>query len=322
MSRRAAGGLLLLALVLPSAAPPGAARGPREGTPWEARSRLESDHWRLETNLPREKGDDLLRKLEALRACFLRELALGAPARAAKLRVLAFRARDDYLRNIPLPDMKRHSGFFDPATNASYFSLDALGEPALFHEATHQLAWNHLPKGEAAGPRPNFWVVEGLAAWFESFSLGADGAGRIGDFETGRRENIFRFRLGRAKEMIADGEWEALPRYVLLDDDSYRDDGQGGRTRGWPRYSEGALLVHYLMTAEAGRHRAAFVEYLKDVYACRTRPDSFARRFGVAPAELEPRVLAFARALPIDLDKEDEEADREEERNDGREDGP
>ncbi len=72
-----------------------------------------------------------------------------------------------------------------------------------------------------------------------------------------------------------------------------------------PLYSQAAGVTHYLMDSQAGRHQAAVMDCLRQVYAGRDDSDTVAQAIGQPWQELDQQYLAFLQLGDQDLQRLD-----------------
>ncbi len=122
------------------------------------------------------------------------------------------------------------------------------------------------PAARHVGGTANFWIVEGIATYFETLREHRDPAAglyyTIGESSAGR--------LPAARErLLVEGYYVPLDELVRLGKDDlqrYRDLAK--------LYSQSAGLAALLMDGDGGRYREPLVEYLSAVYAGRDDADS------------------------------------------------
>ncbi|MEM6330167.1 MAG: hypothetical protein AAF790_07955 [Planctomycetota bacterium] len=179
--------------------------------------------------------------------------------------------------------------YFDDLREAHFYA-DPEADPAaqratLYHEATHQLFRETRRGRGTAGAQNNFWAVEGVALYLESLTPLGGGRYAIGRPDGGRLPAARR-RLLRDGYLTPLAEMASLGRLDL----QRREDLA-------PLYSQMAGVATFLMQADGGRRRAAFVGYLRDLYAGKTRSDSLWRAIGASPDQ----TLAEYRQWQLDL---------------------
>ena len=69
--------------------------------------------------------------------------------------------------------------YFDTLHEAHFFAGDEHSASTLYHEAVHQLFQESKPTAKHIGATANFWVVEGVATYFETLHRTHRPAGRV-----------------------------------------------------------------------------------------------------------------------------------------------
>lgn len=273
---------------------------------WE----IASEHYQVRTNHSLEAGVRLANRLErfydAWRQVFARYVLRddqwerlfrdGAPTGAAKRhQVVLFRNRGEFIQALEReqPSIRISTGYYSPISRKSfYFVGSEEDDSTLYHEATHQLFTEIHPTSRDAGRNANFWIVEGVACWIESFRP-IDGLGLIGGVDATRLRNA-RTRLTRDRFYLPLGQLAAMsvidvqrnPQIAMI-------------------YSESAGLTYFLMFADDGRYREPLVDYLNTVYAKRDKPTTLAELAGVQFHELDRQYRTFIEELPEPEPKDD-----------------
>src|SRR5690606_30146311 len=131
----------------------------------------------------------------------------------------------------------------------------------------------------------NFWIVEGIANYFESLNKGSDGKFTIGKADAGRLPAAVHRRL-------VDGYYIPLAELVALG----KQDLQSRADLG-PLYSQAAGVATFLMEYDGGRYREPLSRYLQAVYAGKATDSTLAELCGTSYAELDRQYLEFLRGL-------------------------
>lgn len=272
---------------------------------------VETEHYTVRTNHSLEAGVALGMRLERLYAAwqqtFVRFYASQEEIdklfegrgllRANDYRhlVIYFRNRDEYRRKlqgmIP-PGIETTGIYLGDRRTAYFFAPDDV--PAkdvdystLFHEATHQLFSESRPVVADIGRLANFWIVEGIACYFESFAehqgyytLGGAQAQRLQDARFRALDDNFHVPVAELAQygML---QLQQDPRIATL-------------------YSESAGLTHFLVHYQGGQYRDALVAYLVAVYSGRATPTALAELTGVPFHVLDQQYRQFLEELPID----------------------
>lgn len=153
---------------------------------------------------------------------FLAHRSLRLPA-GDKLRVVLFRDAAEYQRAVDVPGAEQSTGFYSDGRQTTFLYPQQPDDPAtrrhelvhqLFREATSSRLGPALP-GEASG----FWLVEGIAGYFESLHFDS-GCAVVGGWDAPRLQFArFRFFVAGDRlplvELARDGRLAAQSRSDL-----------------------------------------------------------------------------------------------------------
>jgi hypothetical protein len=292
---------------------------------WARKWEIYTEHFRIYTNVPLDEAISFGRKLEQLHELFFSLMAdvidpsrlplgqrfekpglkpaLPAQNKRKYYQVYYFATREEYARYLaPIQGAgaKLSLGTYIPRKESpefggiSYFFNDVGGQldvtSTLYHEASHQLLF------ESAGPDNyiqnvgNYWVFEGLGTYFETLQVEPDGSLRIGGM-VGPRIAQARRRLLAGREFIP------IEHLVTRNGARFRGDQGGGDI--YLNYAESMALAVFLMQADGGRHREAFLDYVRDAYKGRFRGSSgrtLEGRLGIGYPELNRAFLRYLEA--------------------------
>ena len=262
---------------------------------WE----IPSEHFLVKTNVSLEAGLELSAKLETFHSWLQQnfaaffdtpqtlqdrfEKALRASARRSKpLEVHYYASREEYQKRVQgkVPPGLETNGLYWQPERTCYFYLKPQGPDfsTLFHEATHQILDVHTadarrvaartlalkrrrqPQDWIICERANFWLIEGIACYFESFVIDDAGNISVGDpacvrFDTARQRMLdpaYHFYLP-AREFFALGR------------DKFQSHPQIS-----PLYTQSSGFAHFLMHYQDGLYRDDLIELLAGIY----RPDA------------------------------------------------
>ena len=147
------------------------------------------------------------------------------------------------------------------------------------------------------GVDDNFWLVEGIACYLESFEVAPNGNIRVGDPRHVRIENA-RQRLLQLNFFIP------LRTYVALGMSEFQSPPDADTLRGY--YSQAAGLTHFFMHYEEGLYRDALIEHLAQIYSPNVRvrgnPASLAELTGVSIDELDRQYHSYLTEMQDTLD--------------------
>jgi hypothetical protein len=192
-----------------------------------------------------------------------------------------FATRDEYQKRVQdmVPANLETNGLYWEPDRTSYFFVnrDQNNLATLFHEATHQILDVHTLDSRNLAAREkarklqqrrstpwvlcensNFWIIEGLACYFESFEI-IDGQVSVG------RPDYVRFDTARQR-MLDPAFHFYLPtqQFFTLGKDEFQ-----GHPQVSPLYTQASGFAHFLMEYEDGLYRDDLIALLAAIY----RPD-------------------------------------------------
>jgi len=194
------------------------------------------------------------------------------------MEVFYFATRDEYNRQmqgkIP-PGIETNGLYWQPDRHCYFFrNEDGSDLSTLYHEATHQILDIHTARDRRTAAQmltrrnrtktqewilcrdSNFWLIEGLACYFESFDV-KDGKISIG------RPDYVRFHAAQHR-LLVDGFFIPLRDLSRMGKDEFQQHPNIA-----PLYSQASGVAHFLMHYDDGRYQDDLVELLSAVY----RPD-------------------------------------------------
>jgi hypothetical protein len=272
--------------------------------------RIESEHYVVTTNHSLEEGVRLSRRLEELYDIwrhvfvdyYLRETAMerwfetsdadtSGVKRATKTtvrpghQVTHFRNRDEYRSALrPLqPQIEMTLGiYFARPRTAYFFAGDEQYVGTLLHEGTHQLFQETRQTSNAAGARHNFWAVEAVACYMESL-VEHDQWYTLGGAEEGRVP-------AARKRLLDDQFYVPLSEVTSLGMQDFQRDSRLPKI-----YSQISGQAWFLLHADGGRYRRAFIETLVAIYTGKADADTLATKAGRTYEEFDEAYLEFMR---------------------------
>jgi hypothetical protein len=192
-------------------------------------------------------------------------------------------------------DDMREAHFFagDVATAGSAVAGTTGGPPVatatLYHEAVHQLFQETKPAANRVGLLANFWIVEGVATYFETLSEHSDPVAglyfTIGESQAGR--------LPAARERLIEGFYVPLAELTRMGQRDVQRHAEIGKV-----YTESTGLAAFLMDAEAGRYREPLVQYLDAIYEGRDNDRTLAEVTSRGYDELDAAYHRYMESLP------------------------
>ncbi len=281
--------------------------------PWEVRT----DHYLIKTNHSLERGVEVAVALENFHRFFFQTFAgffntpeqlqklfagvAGRPRRRAQTKpfeVHYYRSRDEYIRRLKpkIPQIAITNGLYYTTDRTAYFFDDPAGnnDSTLYHEATHQLFYESDPKDRQIAMNDNFWIIEGIACYMESFQR-KDGRFSLGD------PGYIRFHAGRFR-YLNDKYYVPLARFAGMGMRVFQADPNLEKN-----YSQASYLAHFFMHYDDGRYRDALIEHLSQLYRGarrrRVAVQSLAELTGVDFAELDRQYGEYVRRTETALER-------------------
>lgn len=272
---------------------------------WE----IETEHFHLLTNHSLEKGVEISRELERFHDFFLREFAafFNSPQQMERLLDVAakptwnpqdrydvnfYRDKAEFVAALQprMPDIARANGLYLPHDRKAYFFFEESNgaelREAMYHEVTHQLLGESRSRTVDVGEKSDFWVIEGIACYMESFRPDTRPMS-VGD---PRHIRIYWARRKAIEEdfFIPMREFTALGKGTFQLDHAY--------------YSQAAGMTHFFLHYDSGAYRDAFIQYLTQVYhpseRVRFYPQSLEQLTGVRFETLDQQYLSHLQSLP------------------------
>jgi hypothetical protein len=245
---------------------------------WEVRT----DHFLVKTNHSLERGVAVATSLEEFYDNFFQVFAafFNTPEQMEKLfsgrgsfqtsrkkpyEIHYYRTRDEYNRRLinKIPQIAITNGLYFTTDRTCYFYHDDVqsNERTLFHEATHQLLYESSLRERPIAVDADFWIVEGIACYMESYSQTA-GRLMLGD------PRYVRFHAARHRYLV-DKYYVPLDRFVGM---GMRPFQMQERSILAKNYSQASGLAHFFMHYDDGRYRDALIQHLSQLYHPEQRP--------------------------------------------------
>ncbi len=278
--------------------------------------RVETEHFSILSRVSLERGVEIGRFLETYYQSWLRlyyrfiasekqwasRFNANGAALAKKHRIILYRNREEYLRELRkhdenvdasigwyLPNM-RCIFVYEPSPNDEYeFDLFSL----LAHEVTHQLfnecylatSGRNKPVSQP-GRRANFWAVEGVATYMETYTLNVSNA-KLGGVET--------YRLQQAVASFFDEKtYLPLRQYVAATRESFQTNDMPLLQR---LYAQATGLSFFFIHYRDGVYRNAFIAYLYAIYQGVDQPNSLEKLTGKTFEELDAEYAKFLQSV-------------------------
>lgn len=284
---------------------------------WE----IETEHFSIKTNHSLEKGVEISRQLEFFHHYFMREFAafFNTPEQMEKLfgggaatrgtqqnryRIYYFANHEDFSSALKAKKQKIEiaTGFYLPQERTSFFFYDDDPENAeasqetMFHEVTHQLLGESSRRNIDVGELNNFWVIEGIACYMESFEI-HEKPGKKPTFSIGNPKHA---RIYWAKQKaIVDDFYIPMQRYMLFGKKQFQEAPNHDVLHAY--YSQSTGMVHFFMHYENGLYKDKFINYLSQVYSpisrVRHNPASLEKLTEVSFSILDQQYTNYLRSL-------------------------
>ena len=274
---------------------------------------VETEHFLVRTNHSQEKGVRLAVAVEAFHRYFMREFAgfFKTPQQLDKLftsgtssntgsryDIYYFRKRQEFVDTLAnkCPLVDKINGMYMPKDRIAYFfhNPDITEDDSLetlYHEVTHQLLSESTLKTTAIGNEHDFWAIEGIACYFESFRVADDGTISVGDLNHPRI-------LAAREQVVTHQEQEPLARYTALGMLRF----QAGTTEQLQkRYAQATGLAHFFLHYKNGLYRDQFIEYLTNIYTPVDRvrgTKTLEKVIGVPYATLDAQYATYFKEMP------------------------
>ncbi|MBT6154355.1 MAG: DUF1570 domain-containing protein [Planctomycetaceae bacterium] len=245
---------------------------------WEVRT----DHFLVKTNHSLERGVAVAKSLEEFYDNFFQIFAgfFNTPEQMEKLfsgrgsfqtsrnrphEIHYYRTRDEYNQRLvkKIPQIAITNGLFFTTDRTCYFYHDDAesNDRTLFHEATHQLFYESSLRERPIAVEENFWIIEGIACYMESYSR-TPGRLALGD------PRYTRFHAARHRYLV-DEYYVPLGRFASMGMRAFQ---MKERSILAKNYSQASGLAHFFMHYDDGRYRDALIRHLSQLYHPELRP--------------------------------------------------
>jgi hypothetical protein len=273
---------------------------------------ITTEHFKVKTNHSLERGVELASRLEdfyglcrqTLAGFFFSpeqlQLLFDGKSEAGQrkprpLEVNYYRSREEYLAvlskmtNQPV-EITKGMYFPTPGPGVAYFYYDPKesNDSTLFHEATHLLLSGYRPQAGVVAQRSNFWIVEGIACYMESFHRDQ------GELSVGNPAND---RINAAQHhLLQDNYYVPLREFSSMGMQAFQTDKEIRKN-----YSQAAALTHFFLHYEGGKYRDALIEHLSQIYSPQQRvrqdPESLSSLVDVAEEQLDHEYADYLKKL-------------------------
>ncbi len=238
---------------------------------WSRAAEATVGHYRIRTDLPADRANELARHLNIMYEEFSRRLA-SLPARApAVMNVLLFANAIDYLETLQFRygiDAAGTGGMFfvNPSGSALAIWVGDLPrrriDHVLQHEGFHQFAWSRF------GTDLPLWVNEGLAEFFGN-AIVVGRSVMIGQASAQVVEDV--------AALIEHGSAIAFADMLSMSSEQWSAAVRAGDAAGL--YHQSWSMVQFLVYGDGGRYLGSFERYLRLLNAGFPSETAFARAF-------------------------------------------
>ena len=273
---------------------------------WEVRT----EHFLVRTNHSLETGVQVASVLEEFYAHFFATFAgffnsreqmkkLFAGTAVANVRpprpylVHYYRTKEEYIQRLQsaIPQIAITNGLYLFTERISHFfhSPSGMKKSTLYHEATHQIFYESLKNTRLIAERENFWIVEGISCYMESFRA-EKGTASLGN-PNHPRFVAAKYRYQQDRFYIPLAQFTKMGRQEFQ---THRDIRK--------IYSQASGLAKFFMEYDGGKYREALIEYLSQIYrgtSRRNRVPSLEELTGVRYEELDRQYGEFITRLPV-----------------------
>lgn len=244
---------------------------------WE----VNTDHYRIRTNVSLERGVELGRALEDFHEFFYETFAGFFNTREQMLKLFDgtakavsadsrpyivhyYRTREEYIERLKkdFPNIEITNGIYMTTGRIAHFYDDPENdnEATLFHEGTHQLFFESHVLNRPIGEKSHFWIIEGIACYMESFQR-KNGSYSLGD------PNYIRF-AGARINLLQKNYYVPLREFSEMGMYEFQHVPQPDLSKN---YTQASGLARFFMEYDHGRYREALVTHLTQLYSANTK---------------------------------------------------
>ncbi|MCA8996197.1 MAG: DUF1570 domain-containing protein, partial [Planctomycetaceae bacterium] len=182
----------------------------------------------------------------------------SAPRRQFRVYYLSSKKEFVEMLQARQPNISMANGLYMPNDRIAYFYFDDRPDAmeTLYHEVTHQLLGESLSKTVPVGENSDFWVIEGIACYMESYET------RTEKYPIGHPQHI-RIYWAR-KKVLDEGYYIPMRKFTALSQNQFQRPSTGEILHAY--YSQATGMVHFFLHYENGLYKDAFIQYLSDVY--------------------------------------------------------
>ncbi|MBM81222.1 MAG: hypothetical protein CMJ78_11595 [Planctomycetaceae bacterium] len=174
-----------------------------------------------------------------------------------------YRTKQEYISRLikKIPQIAITNGLYLQNDRVAYFFYnpdpDVSPESTIFHEATHQLFYESKPRNFGIAVKSDFWIVEGIACYMESFERNQNSFS-IGD------ANYIRFRAARYR-LLKEDYYVPLATFRRMGMQEFQNHKDIRKN-----YSQASGLAQFFMDFDNGIYRDALIKHLTNLYSSRS----------------------------------------------------
>jgi hypothetical protein len=277
--------------------------------------KVRTDHYLVKTNHSLERGVEIATALEEYYRVFVQTFAAffntpdqlqklfegnvrgtRRPLKSSQYIVHYYRTQDEYNQRLvkKIPQIGITNGLYYTTDRIAYFfhNPQATDNATLYHEATHQLFYESELRHRPIGERKDFWIIEGIACYMESFRQ------EKGHISLGN-PLYTRFVAARHRFLV-DNYYVPLERFASMGMHEFQTDPRIARN-----YSQASGLAQFFMEYEGGKYRDELIEHLTQHYHQKPRSrksvPSLAELTGTGFTKLDKQYGEFLKKLEDNL---------------------
>ena len=270
-----------------------------------------SEHFEIKTNQSLERGVELSVALEQFHRFFRREFAavFNSPQQMRQLfdkgasasstsghrhHIHYYHSKQEFVFRLQnkQEQIEISNGLYLPSDRTAYFFYnpdDLEGNmETLFHEVTHQLLSESQRKIPPVGRDADFWLIEGLACYLESFEVDEEGRVSVGDPAHVRIASARRRR-------VTENVYFPMAQFTRMGMQEFQHPQDLETLRKY--YSQATGMTHFFLHYEDGIYRDALISHLSQIYSpndrVRANTKSMAELTGVSFAALDRQYLSY-----------------------------
>jgi tetratricopeptide (TPR) repeat protein len=236
---------------------------------------VRSPHFRVITDAGEQRGIEVARHCEQMRAAFAVLMSRATVETPAPLLIFALKNQkevDEFAQG--RGTRGRHSGMFLPGADRSFILVDASDDPwhTIFHEYAHELL--HANTSSAV----QTWFEEGFAEYFSTLHA------------TDKTTELGEVPLAELQFLRQKGQLMRLADLMQVNQKSAVYSQSGVLQAVF--YAQSWLLVHYLFDHQQISKAQSFFSMIEAGFAL---DNALHESFGMGTAQLESELLAYAR---------------------------